>query len=177
MNGHLFLATSAPGSTFSAGPGRIFVRYPVRRGTLINLVGLTRTDTWVVEGWSNRVAMTDWLAKYQGWHRDVTTAIAATDDVSIIAWGLFARDPLPTIVEGRVALMGDAAHPVLPFMGQGPAMAIKDGVMLDRVFAEVTTLAEALGCMKRSASRAQTLSSISRHWVPTGSSSKSRKPD
>ena len=38
MNGHLFLATSAPGSTFSAGPGHLFVRYPVRRGTLINLV-------------------------------------------------------------------------------------------------------------------------------------------
>ena len=89
--------------------------------------------------------MTDWLAKYQGWHRDVTTAIAATDDVSIIAWGLFACDPLPTIVEGRVALMGGSAHPVLPFMGQSAAMAIKDGVMLDRVFAEVTTVAEALG--------------------------------
>ena len=162
MNGHLFLATSAPESNFSAGLERIFVRYPVRRGTLINLVGLTRTDTWVAGGWLNRVAMTDWLAKYQGWHRDVTTAIAATDDVSIIAWGLFACDPLPTIVEGRVALMGGSAHPVLPFMGQSAAMAIKDGVILDRVFAEVLTVAEALGVLKRSASRAQTLSSTSR---------------
>ncbi len=135
---------ATPGSTVWAGPGRIFVRYPIRRGTMINLVGLTRTDDWLSEGWSNRVAMTDWLAQYDGWHGDVTTAIRATHDDSRIAWGLFARDPLPTIVKGRVALLGDAAHPMLPFMGQGAAMAIEDGVVLGRAFAATTSVADAL---------------------------------
>lgn len=132
-----------PGSVVWAGPGRIFVRYPVRRGALINLVGLTRTDQWRGEGWSNAVAMDDWLAEFDGWHPDVTTAIAATGDDSRIAWGLFAREPLPAIVKGRVALLGDAAHPMLPFMGQGAAMAIEDGVMIGRAFEAGATVEEA----------------------------------
>ena len=134
---------AAPGSTVWAGPGRIFVRYPIRHGTIINLVGLTRTDDWAAEGWSNRVSMADWLAQYDGWHHDVISAIAATGDESRIAWGLFARDPLPTIISGRVALLGDAAHPMLPFMGQGAAMAIEDGVILGRAFKGGATLGEA----------------------------------
>ena len=134
---------ATPGSTVWAGPGRIFVRYPVRRGALINLVGLTRTNDWVAEGWSNRVSMADWLAQYDGWHDDVTDSIRATSNDSRIAWGLFAREPLPTIVSERVALLGDAAHPMLPFMGQGAAMAIEDGVIIGRVFAETSTVAEA----------------------------------
>lgn len=141
---HMPREASAPGSVVWAGPGRIFVSYPVRHGALINLVGLTRTDAWCAEGWSNRVAMADWLAEYHGWHADVTTAIQATSDDHRIAWGLFARDALPTIVKGRVALLGDAAHPMLPFMGQGAAMAIEDGVVLGRAFARAARVAEAL---------------------------------
>lgn len=142
-------SASAPGSVVWAGPGRIFVRYPVRHRTLVNLVGLTRTDQWRGEGWSNRVAMADWQAEYAGWHDDVTSAIAAASDDSRMAWGLFARDPLPTIVSGRVALLGDAAHPMLPFMGQGAAMAIEDGVVLGRVFAASSNAAEALARYER----------------------------
>jgi salicylate hydroxylase len=123
---------AAPGSVVWAGPGRVFVRYPVRSGALINLVGLTRTDEWRGEGWSNRVSRDEWAAHYQGWHGHVTEAIAATLDESRVAWGLFLREPLPGIVRGRVALLGDAAHPMLPFMGQGAAMAIEDGVILGR---------------------------------------------
>ena len=134
---------AAPGSIVWAGPGRIFVRYPVRHGALINLVGLTRTDQWRGEGWSNRVNMTEWLDEYAGWHDDVTSGIAATTDDSRMAWGLFARDPLPTIISGRIALLGDAAHPMLPFMGQGAAMAIEDGVMIGRAFAASDSVTEA----------------------------------
>jgi salicylate hydroxylase len=140
---------SAPGSVVWAGPGRIFVRYPVRRGRLVNLVGLTRTDAWRGEGWSNRVAKADWLAEFEGWHGDITSAIEATDDDSRIAWGLFARAALPTIVRGRVALLGDAAHPMLPFMGQGAAMAIEDGVILGRAVAQTSSPAEAFALYER----------------------------
>ncbi len=134
---------AAPGSIVWAGPGRIFVRYPVRHGALINLVGLTRTDQWRGEGWSNRVGMDEWQAEYAGWHDDVTSGISATTDDSRMAWGLFARDPLPTWISGRIALLGDAAHPMLPFMGQGAAMAIEDGVVIGRAFAASDSVAEA----------------------------------
>lgn len=134
---------AAPGSIVWAGPGRIFVRYPVRHGALVNLVGLTRTDQWRGEGWSNRVGMDEWLAEYAGWHDDVTSGISATTDDSRMAWGLFAREPLPTWISGRIALLGDAAHPMLPFMGQGAAMAIEDGVVLGRAFAASSSVAEA----------------------------------
>jgi salicylate hydroxylase len=140
---------AVPGSTVWAGPGRIFVRYPVRRGTLVNLVGLTRTDNWVAEGWSNRVCMADWLSQYGGWHDDVTSAIRATHDDSRIAWGLFTRDPLPTLIADRIALLGDAAHPMLPFMGQGAAMAIEDGVILGRAFAATSSVADAFALYER----------------------------
>ncbi len=140
---------AAPGSVVWAGPGRIFVRYPVRHGALINLVGLTRTDQWRGEGWSNRVGMAEWLGEYAGWHDDVTAGIAATTDDSRMAWGLFARDPLPTWIDGRIALLGDAAHPMLPFMGQGAAMAIEDGVMLGRAFAASDTVADAFARYER----------------------------
>lgn len=140
---------ATPGSIVWAGPGRIFVRYPIRHGSLINLVGLTRTDDWVAEGWSNRVSMADWLALYDDWHDDVTSAIRATNDDSRIAWGLFARDPLPTWISGRVALLGDAAHPMLPFMGQGAAMAIEDGVILGRAFAATSSVTEAFALYER----------------------------
>jgi salicylate hydroxylase len=135
---------AAPGSVVWAGPGRIFVRYPVRHGTLVNLVGLTRTDAWHREGWSNRVDKREWLAEYDGWHLDVTSAIDGTLPDSCIAWGLFAREPLERIVSGRTALLGDAAHPILPFMGQGAAMAIEDGIMLGRAFAMSASTDEAL---------------------------------
>jgi salicylate hydroxylase len=134
---------ATPGSVVWAGPGRIFVRYPVRHGALINLVGLTRTDQWRGEGWSNRVGMDEWQTEYAGWHNDVTSGISATTDDSRMAWGLFARDPLPTWISGRIALLGDAAHPMLPFMGQGAAMAIEDGVVLGRAFAGSDSFAEA----------------------------------
>lgn len=134
---------AAPGSVVWAGPGRIFVRYPVRHGALVNLVGLTRTDQWRGEGWSNRVGMAEWLNEYAGWNDDVTSGIEATTDDSRMAWGLFARDPLPTWISGRIALLGDAAHPMLPFMGQGAAMAIEDGVMIGRAFIAPRNVAEA----------------------------------
>jgi len=142
-------AAATPGSTVWAGPGRIFVRYPIRHGATINLVGLTRTDEWAAEGWSNRVTMAAWLAQYDGWHDDVTSAIRATHDDSRIAWGLFAREPLPTWISGRVALLGDAAHPMLPFMGQGAAMAIEDGVILGRAFTATSCVADALSLYER----------------------------
>ena len=61
-----------------------------------------------------------------GWHDDILALLGATPADALYKWGLFDRDPLDCWVFGRIALLGDAAHPMLPFMAQGAAMAIED---------------------------------------------------
>lgn len=133
-----------PGSIVWAGAERSFVRYPVRGGALINCVGLTRSGEWADEGWSQTVPGTAMAAEFAGWIPDVTDLIAAAPGNMVGRWGLFMRPPMPTLLAGPVALLGDAAHPMLPFMGQGAAMAIEDGVVLARCLAAAATPTEAL---------------------------------
>jgi salicylate hydroxylase len=64
----------------------------------------------------------------RGWHPQVATILTAVDET--FKWALFDRSPLPEWTDGRVALLGDACHPMLPFMAQGAAQAIEDGATL-----------------------------------------------
>jgi salicylate hydroxylase len=112
------------------GPGCVFNRYTIRQGRLINCVGIVATDDWQDEGWSIAAAREEVLAFYQGWHSDVTGLIGLGNQM--IKWGLFDRPPLPRWSLDRVTLLGDAAHPMLPFLGLGAAMAIEDAMILAR---------------------------------------------
>jgi salicylate hydroxylase len=110
------------------GPGAHLVHYPVSRGRLLNFVGWTEHDTWNREDWTDRATIERALAAFQGWHPQVRQIIAAAETCFI--WALFDRDPLPRWSVGRVTLLGDACHPMYPFMGQGAAQAIEDGAAL-----------------------------------------------
>jgi salicylate hydroxylase len=132
-----------PGSIVWAGAERSFVRYPVRGGALINCVGLTRSGGWAEEGWSQTVPAASMATEFAGFAPEVTDLIAAAPGGMVGRWGLFVRPPVAELVAGPVTLLGDAAHPMLPFMGQGAAMAIEDGVVLGRCFATAATPAEA----------------------------------
>ncbi|MCU0757684.1 MAG: FAD-dependent monooxygenase [Steroidobacteraceae bacterium] len=133
-----------PTSCLSTGPGRSFTRYLLRGGTLVNFVGLCERDDWAEEGWSIRASVDEVLAEYAGWYEDVRTIIRHTPPEGLIKWALFDREPLERWTVGRVALLGDAAHPMLPFLGQGAAMGIEDGMLLARAFAAAGSLDEAL---------------------------------
>ena len=133
-----------PGSVVWTGTERSFVRYPVRGGRLINCVGLTRSGGWRGEGWSQTVPAAEMAAEFAGFVPDVLDLIAAAPGGMVASWGLFVRPPATRMVAGPVALLGDAAHPMLPFMGQGAAMAIEDGVVLGRCFAQGASAPEAL---------------------------------
>src|SRR5262249_4043419 len=110
------------------GPERHFVHYFVSAGRMINFVAVTEEDSWQRETGIDRGEVADALAAFDGWHPQVRAIIGATDET--YKWALFDRAPLPRWSAGRVTLLGDACHPMLPFMGQGAAQAIEDGATL-----------------------------------------------
>jgi salicylate hydroxylase len=110
------------------GPGRHFVHYFVSAARLVNFVAIIEEDTWLQESWVDRGDVADVLAAFAGWHNQVCSIIAAADE--IYKWALFDRTPLSRWSVGRVTLLGDSCHPMLPFMGQGAAQAIEDAAAL-----------------------------------------------
>jgi salicylate hydroxylase len=110
------------------GPARHFVHYFVAAGRLVNFVAVTEEDSWQRESWIDRGEVADALAAFSGWHPHVRAIIGATEET--YKWALFDRAPLPRWSVGRVTLLGDACHPMLPFMGQGAAQAIEDAATL-----------------------------------------------
>lgn len=116
------------------GPGRNLVTYPVRGDALVNIVALTRSADWAEESWSAKAPKAELQALFSDWTDHVCAAIEAMPEDDVYRWGLFLRQPLDNWVHERVALLGDAAHPMLPYMGQGASCAIEDGVVLGRCF-------------------------------------------
>ncbi len=110
------------------GPGGHFVHYFVSGGRLLNFVGWTEHDTWNREDWTDRATIDRALLAFDGWHEQIGRIIGAAETCFI--WALFDRDPLPHWSVGRATLLGDACHPMYPFMGQGAAQAIEDGAAL-----------------------------------------------
>jgi salicylate hydroxylase len=110
------------------GPEAHLVHYPVSRGQLLNFVGWTEHDSWNREDWTDRATVARALAAFEGWHPQIRRIIGAAETCFI--WALFDRDPLPSWSVGRVTLLGDACHPMYPFMAQGAAMAIEDSATL-----------------------------------------------
>jgi salicylate hydroxylase len=110
------------------GPGGHLVHYFVSGGRLLNFVGWTEHDTWNREDWTDQATIERALAAFAGWHPQIGRIISAADTCFI--WALFDRDPLPRWSVGRVTLLGDACHPMYPFMAQGAAQAIEDGAAL-----------------------------------------------
>jgi salicylate hydroxylase len=91
-------------------------------------------DAWARESWTERGDVADALAAYAGWHPQVRAILGAVDAVYL--WALFDRAPLERWSLGRVTLLGDACHAMLPFMAQGAAQAIEDGATLAACLAD-----------------------------------------
>ena len=117
------------------GPGRHFVHYFVRHRRLVNFVAIVEQDTWTGESWTDRGEVADGLAAFEGWHPQVRTILRSVDETYI--WALFDRPPLAQWSVGRVTLLGDACHPMVPFMAQGAAQAIEDGATLTACLARL----------------------------------------
>jgi len=131
-----------PIGTNWVGPGRHVIQYPLRRGELVNFVGVVERDDWTVETWTARGTREECAQDFDGWHADVQELIGNLDRP--FKWALLGREPMTRWSSGRATLLGDACHPMLPFMAQGAAMAIEDGIVLARCLAADTDLAAAL---------------------------------
>jgi salicylate hydroxylase len=116
------------------GPGRHVVHYPLRRGELLNFVGVVERDDWQIESWTAQGTREECLADFAGWHADVHRLIEAIDVP--FKWALMARTAMSRWSEGRVILLGDACHAALPMLAQGAVMAIEDGIVLARCLAK-----------------------------------------
>ncbi|KKO71692.1 FAD-dependent monooxygenase [Kerstersia gyiorum] len=111
------------------------VTFPLNRGEDIFIFATTAQDSWQQESWTTPGHVDELRAAYAGFHADARALLQACDEV--LKTALYERDPLPVWSRGGVTLMGDAAHPMLPFMAQGAGMAIEDGVVLARCLADV----------------------------------------
>ncbi|MGO4174325.1 FAD-dependent monooxygenase [Bosea sp. TAF32] len=125
-------AVDKPRVTLHLGPGRHAVHYPVAGGKEINLV-VVRQAKEAREGWSrdgDASIVTEHLSGAASALRELTGEAQGWQ-----VWSLFDRKPA-AMARGRIALMGDAAHPVLPFLAQGASLAIEDAAVLARLLAE-----------------------------------------
>ncbi|ASR91300.1 MULTISPECIES: FAD-dependent monooxygenase [Alcaligenes] len=118
----------APESSFWLGPKSHVVTYYVNGGKAVNIVAVNETASWVEESWNARSTQQEMLQDFKDWHPNIVKLFERVTDV--YRWGLFDRDPMTKWSAGRVTLLGDAAHPMLPFLSQGAAMAIEDAYVL-----------------------------------------------
>ena len=112
------------------GPGAHVVHYPVHAGELVSFTGIVEKEGWLRESWTETGSVQECLADFAGWHQDIHALIRLLEQP--LRWAMMVREPLPNWTNGRVTLLGDAAHPTLPFLAQGAAMAIEDGCILAR---------------------------------------------
>ncbi|MCX5556007.1 FAD-dependent monooxygenase [Streptomyces sp. NBC_00038] len=117
------------------GPGRHFVHYRVRRGKLLNVVAVCGTEA-AQESWTARAEPGEQLREFDGWDPRVLNVLERAGQV--FRYGIYTRAPLPRWNIGRVTLLGDSAHAMVPFQAQGAAQAIMDAAVLGDTLADAT---------------------------------------
>jgi salicylate hydroxylase len=118
-----------------AGPSKHFLVFPVRHGTMVNYVGFVPTDEEMKESWSAPGDPAVLRREFEGWDPRIGNVLQQVDKT--FRWALYDREPLPTWTKGRLTLLGDAAHPMLPHLGQGANQSIEDGMALATILAQV----------------------------------------
>ncbi len=131
------------------GPGGHVVCYYLRSGKLLNFVGLVETDEISEESWTMRFPWERLKADYVGWHPVIQTIIDCANRDECYRWSLHRREPTMNWSTKRVTLLGDSAHPTLPYLAQGAVMSIEDGAVFTRALAMSDDIAEALQIYQR----------------------------
>jgi salicylate hydroxylase len=129
--------------TLYMGPRSHVIHFMVRGGKLVNFVAHVETNAWTEESWTQECDRSEVMNTFAGWHEPLLQLLGASE--RYYKWALYDRDPLDRWSKGRTTLLGDAAHAMLPHIGQGACMAIEDGYMLADLIAQIPDdLTEAL---------------------------------
>ncbi|NOD91775.1 NAD(P)-binding protein [Ruegeria sp. HKCCD4884] len=131
-----------PRAALTMGPGRHVVTYPLRDQSQMNIVAIEERSDWHEEGWRLEGDPVDLRARFADFGGEVGDILAQVQNVNI--WALFLRPVAEKWQNGRLALLGDAAHPTLPFMAQGACLALEDAWCLARAFEAQPGVAQAL---------------------------------
>ncbi len=131
-------------SSIWVGPDKHAVVYFLRGGSLLNFVGAVELEERIEESGTQKRPWTELRADFEGWHGDILTIIDAADRDACYRWPLNVHPHLDSWSAGRAVLLGDAAHPMLPYMAQGAAVAVEDGAILARALAEAGSIPDAL---------------------------------
>jgi salicylate hydroxylase len=121
------------------GPDRHVVSYFIGRNrSHLNLVCISPEDSWETESWTEQGTMEDLLSRFEGWSAEFLSLLGRVEE-PIFRWALYDREPLEQWGIGTTTLLGDACHPMLPFMAQGSCQAIEDAVVLARCLSDAST--------------------------------------
>ena len=127
-------------------PQSQIVTFPLNRGRDVFIFATTPQDSWQLESWTAPGSVDELREQYVAYHPEARALLDACD--TVLKTALYERDPMPAWAQGRMALLGDAAHPMLPFMAQGAGMAIEDAVVLARHL-EGVAMDDAAAALKR----------------------------
>jgi 2-polyprenyl-6-methoxyphenol hydroxylase-like FAD-dependent oxidoreductase len=129
--------------TLYMGPRSHVIHFMVRGGKLVNFVAHVESDAWNEESWTQECDRSEVMDTFAGWHEPLLRLLGSSE--RYYKWALYDRDPLDCWSRGRATLLGDAAHAMLPHIGQGACMAIEDGYTLASLIAQLPDdLTEAL---------------------------------
>ena len=131
------------------GPGGHAVCYYLRAGALLNFVGIIETDDVREESWTLALPWETLKADFKGWHPAIQTIIDRADHGECYRWSLHNRPPIRGWSTRRATLLGDSAHPTLPYLAQGAVMAIEDGAVLTRALSMTGSIGDALALYER----------------------------
>jgi salicylate hydroxylase len=154
------------------GPGQHCVSYPIAAGRLVSFAASSPAAESHGESWTSRASTGEVLAAYQGWHPEVLRLLSATDEVSVYL--LHDREAVPSWGTGRVMLIGDAAHPMLPFGAQGASQGIEDALAVAAALAGATPATAPSALRRYEAVRSATCTRSSRPTSATTTSTTTR---
>jgi salicylate hydroxylase len=121
------------------GPDRHVVSYFIGRNrSHLNLVCISPEDSWETESWTEQGTKDDLYSRFEGWSPEFLSLLGRVEE-PIFRWALYDREPLEQWGIGTTTLLGDACHPMLPFMAQGSCQAIEDAIVLARCLSETNT--------------------------------------